>query len=209
MTFPPSGLATLADAELPYAAEERYRMVMPNTAPPPWTREMVLDLPDDGNRYELLDGELLVTPSPSARHQWAVAAVFQRLIRYLDGTTIGFACTSPSDLRLEGGQIAQPDVFVVAPQPDASRPGRWEDFGIPLLVVEVLSPSTAPADRIAKRRRYQRTGIPEYWVVDAAGRVIERSRTEASLPRFPVHRPRRAAQRLLGRNTAGYRAGPG
>jgi Uma2 family endonuclease len=157
-------------------------MGMPNTAPPPWTREMVLALPDDGNRYELLDGELLVTPAPSAAHQWAVAAVFQRLIRYLDGTTIGFACTSPADLRLEGGQVAQPDVFVVLPRPDGSRPARWEDFGIPLLVVEVLSPSTAPADRITKRRRYQRTGIPEYWVVVVAGRVIERWRPADDRP---------------------------
>ena len=157
-------------------------MGMPNTAPPPWTREMVLALPDDGNRYELLDGELLVTPAPSAAHQWAVAAVFQRLIRYLDGTTIGFACTSPADLRLEGGQIAQPDVFVVLPRPDGSRPARWEDFRIPLLVVEVLSSSTAPADRITKRRRYQRTGIPEYWVVDVAGRVIERWRPADDRP---------------------------
>ena len=68
MTSPASGLATLAHAELPSAAEESYRMGMPNSSPP-WTREMVLALPDDGNRYELFDGELLVTPSPSARHQ--------------------------------------------------------------------------------------------------------------------------------------------
>jgi Uma2 family endonuclease len=143
---------------------------------------MVLALPEDGNRYELFDGELLVTPAPSAGHQWAVMAVLQRLILYLDGTTIGFACRSPADLRLEGGQIAQPDVFVVVPRADGSRPARWDDFGIPLLVVEVLSPSTAPADRITKRRRYQRTGVPEYWVVDTAGRVIERWRPDDQRP---------------------------
>jgi Uma2 family endonuclease len=149
-------------------------MGMPNTAR--WTRDMVLALPDDGSRYELFDGELLVTPAPSAGHQWAVAAVFRRLDRYLDGSGIGFACLSPADLPLEGGQIAQPDVFVVPPRADGTRPTSWKEFGIPLLVVEVLSPSTAPADRITKRRRYQRTGVPEYWVVDRDSRVIERWR---------------------------------
>ncbi|MGH7561393.1 MAG: Uma2 family endonuclease [Gemmatimonadales bacterium] len=156
-------------------------MVMPSPATR-WTREMVLALPDDGNRYELFDGELLVTPAPSAGHQWAVAALFARLLRYLEGTGIAFVCTSPADLRLEGGQIAQPDLFVIPPRPDGSRPARWEDFAIPLLVVEVLSPSTAPADRITKRRRYQRTRVPEYWVVDRYAQVVERWRPGEERP---------------------------
>lgn len=117
---------------------------------------MVLALPEDGNRYELFDGELLVTPAPSARHQWAVLAFYQRLFLYLRGTSIGVACVAPADLRLEGTQAAQPDVFVVRPREDGGLPARWEAFGIPVLVVEILSLGSAHADRIVKRRRDQR-----------------------------------------------------
>jgi Uma2 family endonuclease len=137
---------------------------------------MVLALPEDGNRYELFDGELLVTPAPTARHQWAVLAFYQRLYLYLGSAPIGVACVSPADLRLEGKQAAQPDVFVVRYLPDGSLPARWKEFGIPLLAVEILSPGSARADRILKRRRYQRAGVPEYWVVDLDARAVERWR---------------------------------
>ncbi len=157
-------------------------MGMPSTAHPPWTREMVLALPEDGSRYEVLDGELLVTPAPTARHQWGVLAVYQRLFLYLRGTSIGFACLSPADLRLWGQQAAQPDVFVVRPRGDGGLPAKWESFGIPLLVVEILSPGSAHSDRIVKRRRYQHAGVPEYWVVDLDAKAVERWRPGDARP---------------------------
>ena len=157
-------------------------MGMPSPAPPPWTRDMVLALPDDGNRYELFDGDLLVTPAPTPRHQWAVLAFYQRLFLYLRGTEIGVAGLSPADLRLEGTQATQPDVFVVRPSEDGGLPARWESFGIPLLVIEILSPGSAHADRIVKRRRYQRAGVPEYWVVDLDAKAVERWRPDDVRP---------------------------
>lgn len=147
-------------------------MSMPNTARR-WTREELLALPDDGNRYELLDGELLVTPSPAPIHQLAVWALNDRIRPYVQHHGIGVAGLAPSDLDLRSGQSLQPDLFVVAPLPQGSEP-RWADFGIPLLVVEVLSASTASADRHRKRVRYQRSGIAEYWIVDTEARLIER-----------------------------------
>jgi Uma2 family endonuclease len=143
---------------------------------------MVLALPDDGNRYELFDEELLVTPAPTPRHQWAALAFYQRLFLYLRGTGIGVAGLAPADLRLEGTQATQPDVFVVRSQEDGSLPARWEAFGIPLLVVEILSPGSAHADRIVKRRRYQRAGVPEYWVVDLDAKAVERWRPDDLRP---------------------------
>ena len=146
-----------------------------------WTRAEVLTLPDDGNRYELLDGELLVTPSPSLRHQHAVGALLRRLTPYVEETQAGYVSHSPADLSLEGGQVAQPDVFVV-PTPRGRRPRTWEECGIPVLAIEVLSPSTAHYDRVVKRQRYMRTGVAEYWVVDLDSKLVERWRPDEPRP---------------------------
>ena len=155
-------------------------MGMPSSAIP-WTREMVLALPNDGNRYELLDGELLVTPAPQARHQDAVLALLRRLGPYVREHGIGHLSMAPADLELEGDQVAQPDVFVV-PLIGGRPPRTWSEYGIPILVIEILSPSSARADRIVKRRRYQRTGVLEYWVVDLDARMVERWRPDDERP---------------------------
>jgi Uma2 family endonuclease len=147
-------------------------MVMPDLVRR-WTREEVLALPDDGKRYELCDGELLVTPAPSVFHQVALMGLYDLIAPFVKSHGLGIALLSPADLQLGGGQLSQPDLFVVPFLP----PGReWPDFPTPTLVVEVLSPSTARADRLVKRRRYQRAGIPEYWIVDPDARAIERWR---------------------------------
>lgn len=147
-----------------------YRMGMPDVAKH-WTRAEVLALPDDGQRYELVDGELLVSPAPRYLHQRAVAEFYRRLHDYVARHGLGEALFSPSDLDLRAEQLVQPDLFVVAPA--AGRAAEWADVGIPRLVVEVLSPSTARYDRVTKRRRYQRSGIPTYWVVDLDARLVE------------------------------------
>src|SRR5258706_15309046 len=91
----------LVVAELHRSAKEGYGMGMPSFAIP-WTRELVLALPDDGNRYELLDGELLVTPAPRARHQDAALALLRRLDPYVRLHRIGHVGFAPADLALEG-----------------------------------------------------------------------------------------------------------
>lgn len=139
----------------------------------PWTREQVLALPDDGNRHELFDGELVVTPSPGARHQGVVSLLIVRIAVYLDRVRSGLLMTSPADLKLDGMQVAQPDIFVL---PGLRFPSDWESAPVPLLAIEVLSPSTARYDRVLKRRYYQRAGVAEFWVVDADAQVVERWR---------------------------------
>lgn len=138
-----------------------------------WTREQVLALPDDGNRYELFDGELVVTPSPAARHQGVISLLLMRLVPYLSQHRVGRFMTSPADLRLDGNQVAQPDIFV---WPWCSMPQSWDASPLPILAIEVLSPSTAHYDRAFKRRYYQRAGVAEFWVVDADARLVERWR---------------------------------
>lgn len=138
-----------------------------------WTREQVLELPDDGNRYELFDGQLVVTPSPAAPHQGVITLLLGRLLPYLKGEYRGWALTSPADLRLDGNQVAQPDIFVL---PGHILPHAWDAAPLPVLAIEVSSPSSARYDRNFKRRYYQRAGVPEFWVVDPDARLVERWR---------------------------------
>jgi len=146
----------------------------------PWTADRVRALPDDGKRYELIDGELLVTPSPSPAHQRALSALLERLLPYLRSTATGQALTSPADLAFGEDEVLQPDLFVVPQAP--GRILRWSDVTSLLLVVEILSPRTARYDRLTKRRRYQRGGVPEYWIVDLDARVVERWRPDDERP---------------------------
>lgn len=158
-------------------------MAMPHTAFPPqlWTAEMVRALPDDGNRYEIVDGELLVTPSPRAAHQSAVTLLVVALESYLRGRGLGAALAAPADVSTGMHVLVQPDVFV-APLVDGRRPQEWSEVLPLLLVVEVLSPSTAKADRTTKRRLYQRMNVPEYWIVDLDSRLVERWRPADERP---------------------------
>jgi Uma2 family endonuclease len=137
-----------------------------------WTRDQVLALPDDGKRYELVDGELLVSPSPRGLHQRALLELFRRVDPYVRQHYLGAVCLSPADLDLCSGQLVQPDLFV-GQLVDGREPLDWNEFGIPILVGEVLSPATARYDRVTKRRLYQRAGVGSYWIVDLDARLIE------------------------------------
>jgi Uma2 family endonuclease len=138
-----------------------------------WTPAMVRALPDDGNRYELIDGMLLVTPSPILLHQRAVSLLARTLDDYVVSRGLGEVLTSPADLTLEPETIVQPDVFV-APLVDGALPRQWTDVRGLLLAVEILSPGSRRHDRVTKRAFYARVGVPEYWIVDLDARVVER-----------------------------------
>ena len=140
-----------------------------------WTAEMVRALPDDGKRYECVDGELLVSPAPNFPHQYLVGGLYRRLYEYLRRQPLGVVVFSPADIELDPHTLVQPDVFVV-PLGASGPPRSWRDIERLLLAVEVLSPSTARYDRIVKRGKYQRAGVSEYWVVDLDARLVERWR---------------------------------
>ena len=148
-------------------------MVMPD-AVRVWTREEVLALPDDGKRYELIDGALLVSPAPSWLHQYAVMRLYDRVHPYVTAQRIGTTVLSPADLDLKSDQLVQPDLFVTPLRADGRQQMEWSEAEIPILVAEVTSPSTARYDRITKRQRFQRSEVAEYWIVDPDARVIER-----------------------------------
>lgn len=155
-------------------------MGMPATAHD-WTAEMVRALPEDGNRYEVVDGELFVTPAPILPHQLAIAELHLLLAAYLREANLGDVIFAPSDLEFDEQTLVEPDLFVV-PELTAPVPRYFENPSRLLLAIEVLSPSTARADRSVKRRLYQRAGIPEYWVVDIDARLVERWRRDDERP---------------------------
>ena len=149
-----------------------------------WTAAEVRALQEESRpapRYELVDGELLVSPSPQPRHQRAVRLLARLLEDYVQRTGIGELFESPADLELEPGTLVQPDLFVV---PGGGEPltTSWRAVRSLLLAVEVLSPGSARADRLIKRRLYQRVGVPEYWLVDLDARVLERWRPADERP---------------------------
>jgi Uma2 family endonuclease len=144
-----------------------------------WTtadvRALIDESPTAWPRYELIGGELIVTPAPGGSHQFAVEEILIRLATYLRDEPVGAALFSPADLELEPGTITQPDVFVIpaggAPSDNAFR---WSDVSSLLLAVEVISPSSIRTDRITKRDYYMNAGVPDYLSVDVDARMIER-----------------------------------
>lgn len=125
-----------------------------------WTTDDLVDSPDDGQRYEVLDGILLVTPAPRPRHQRALLRLATRLQATCPADHEVFV--APLDWQPDRRTSLQPDILVVR----HDLIGERGVGGVPTLVVEILSPSTARIDRTAKLSRYADAGIPQYWIVD-------------------------------------------
>jgi Uma2 family endonuclease len=142
-----------------------------------WTAAMARALPDDGNRYEVLDGVLVVSPAPSWMHQRVVAAFLRRLDPYTRAHRLGDTLFSPADIEFSDQRLVQPDLFVV-PLVEGRAPRAWTDVRELILALEVLSPSTSRVDRGEKRRIYLDERVPEYWIVHPESRLVERCRPD-------------------------------
>ena len=117
-------------------------------------------LPDDRNRYELIDGELLVSAAPNTAHQRAVAALYRLLFSTAPaGFEVFFV---PYDWYVDDRNVYEPDLLVAASDDLTDRYLPHP----PVLAVEVLSPSTRRTDLVRKRAAYERAGLPHYWLVD-------------------------------------------
>jgi Uma2 family endonuclease len=162
-------------------------MGMPAAERRRWTaaqvRQLIADSPEYGPRYELIAGELLVTPAPGPRHQAALVSIYDRVAPYVRDQGLGYMMWSPADLELALDELTQPDLFVI---PDRRPPARWSDFKRLRLAIEALSPSTARFDRTVKRPFYQRVGVPEYWIVDLDARLVERWRPSDERPEIII-----------------------
>lgn len=138
-------------------------------------------LPDDGNRYETVHGELLVTPAPSYVHQRVLERFHRVLGDYLAAAGIEELLAAPADISCADDTLVQPDLFI-ADCAAAKRSGKWSDIQALHLVIEALSPSSVRADRFTKRRLYQEQRIPTYWLVDIDQRQVEVWTPEAHFP---------------------------
>ncbi|MFN2316483.1 MAG: Uma2 family endonuclease [Gemmatimonadales bacterium] len=149
---------------------------------PAWRYYTVADLqgmPEDGNKYEVVHGELLVSPGPRKLHQRILGRLFRRLGDYLDRFPVGEVYPG-GDVQHGPDNLVIPDLLVE--DLESARIATWESGRPPLLVVEILSPSTARNDRFTKRRLYQEFQIPLYWLVDLDATVVEVWTPDAHFP---------------------------
>jgi Uma2 family endonuclease len=171
--------------EIPRVSKTMSRYV---DVPGEWTYSEYARLPDDGNHYEVLDGEVLVTPAPGTRHQRIVGRLFIAQQPYVEGHGLG-EIFYDIDLLFASGHFLRPDLLFV---PNAEREGIT-DRGMertPGLVVEVLSPSSRSIDLVKKPRRYADFGLPEFWVADPSANVILRFDLRGGIGEPSEHRDR-------------------
>ncbi len=146
-----------------------------------WTVERLNALPDDGNRYEVIDGELFVTPAPNGPHQRAVIELCVLLAPYARSLRLDLLA-APFAVTFSDRREVQPDLLVMPPTPDGKYAIKFADVGRLLLAVEVLSKSTKRTDRTTKRDLYQSEDVSEYWIVNTDDRTVTRWRTDSTEP---------------------------
>ena len=129
-------------------------------------------LPDDGQRYQILDGELFVTPAPGTRHQLILLRLVSQLHAHVTTYGVGLVLPAPVDVILADTSIVQPDIVFVAADRQSLVSARGIE-GPPTLAVEILSPSTTALDRRNKHALYARHGVTHYWIVDGEAGAIE------------------------------------
>ncbi len=136
-----------------------------------WTYQDYLQL-DDEQRYEIIEGELLMVPAPSSFHQWYSRNLEMLLFEFVREHDLGYVFDAPIDVILSPANVVQPDILFIA---KARREIIQERgiFGAPDLVVEIVSPSSVHRDYHAKQKLYERFGVWEYWLVDPGNRAVD------------------------------------
>ncbi|EFH89361.1 Uma2 family endonuclease [Ktedonobacter racemifer] len=137
-----------------------------------WTYKEYAAIPEDGHRYEVVNGVLYMSPSPNPRHQRIVLMISNHLLGFVEGQGLGMVFVSPLDVELNYGNIVQPDVFVLLNE-HLDRIASSRIIGAPDLAIEIASPSTARHDLNEKLDAYAAAGVPEYWVVTPDAHVVE------------------------------------
>jgi Uma2 family endonuclease len=136
-----------------------------------WTEADYFRLPETNKKIELSEGRLIITPSPTSQHQRIIFRLSNSLGNYILSHNLGEVIISPMDTRLWEGKIRQPDIaFMSNDHLDRITEQLW---GVPDLVVEILSEGTAKIDKEDKYLEYQRAGVQEYWIVDPFNQSVE------------------------------------
>ena len=178
-------------------AEPAYVLPQPETqeearwpAQGEWTWDDYLRLPDDGKRYEIIEGVLYVAAAPTFDHQFSVTELLVAMSIFVKAHKLGQVLVAPFDVRLPGvTDPVEPDI-VFFRSGNTTKAGDKYFMGVPDLVVEVLSPGTRHLDKGVKYDAYEKAGVPEYWLADPKARSItvyrfdEKRRKYAELGRF-------------------------
>jgi len=138
-----------------------------------WCYEDYLNLPDDGRRYDIIEGLLYMSNAPDFDHQYTVMEIAFHFKSFVNQNQLGYVLTAPFEIHLsEKTRPVQPDVFFIGAERGLVRGAKYFD-GPPDLVVEVLSPSTRRVDQFTKFRAYEKATVPEYWIVDPKARLVQ------------------------------------
>ncbi|HEX2076311.1 MAG TPA: Uma2 family endonuclease [Longimicrobium sp.] len=164
----------------------------PQPAVREWTYEEFARLPDDGNRYEVIAGELYVTPPPETPHQVVSGRFYLEMAGFgMKEHQLGEVLYSPLAVLFGEGDYLEPDIVFLRSDHTQYRTRRAIE-GPPDLIIEILSRSTASQDRGIKRERYAHFGVPEYWIIDPDRRRVEvyRLQEDANRPTYVTDRLR-------------------
>ena len=132
----------------------------------PLTYDDLCQLPDDGNRYEIIDGELIVSPAPGLDHQGFGIELIAITHAYVRQHRLGLVLHAPVDVRLSPHDVVEPDLIFIRQDRLHIAESRRYVLGPPDLAVEIISPSSVKIDPSRKFNLYERAGVPEYWLVD-------------------------------------------
>jgi Uma2 family endonuclease len=137
-----------------------------------WTYEDLFNLPDDGKRYEIIEGVLYELPAPGLEHAVLIANLIEFVFGPAGWALGGKILTAPVDVFLRGANPVQPDLLVLLPEQLGQMVKRGVE-GPPALVAEILSPGNSRHDLITKRAIYARAGVQEYWLVSPEAMIVE------------------------------------
>jgi Uma2 family endonuclease len=160
------------------------------------TYDDFLLFPDDGQRHELIDGEHYVTPSPNRVHQRIVGNLHFELRTYLNAHVVGEVFLAPFDVVFSHFDVVEPDLLYISNERRREILTAQNVRGTPDLVVEVGSPGTRRRDETIKRRLYERSAVPEYWIVDPDLDVVRVYRRENEAFSRPLELSREAGDVL-------------
>ncbi len=137
-----------------------------------YTYQDYLKLPEDGKRHEILNGELIMTPAPTPLHQLTSGAIYKLLSNYVEQHHLGYVLYAPCDVVLDEFHVVQPDILYIS-KANKKIISDNNINGVPDLIIEIISPTTAYYDLVEKKDIYQRFGVREYWLVDPKRRSIQ------------------------------------
>ena len=135
------------------------------------TYQDYVQYPDDGNRHEIIDGDHYMNPGPVPYHQALLRHIHFQLYSAIELTNLGEVVFAPIDVQFSNYDVVQPDLVVVLKDNRIITTTKIK--GVPDLVVEILSPSTASTDLTLKKQLYERAGVPEYWIADPDTKTID------------------------------------